>query len=144
MSPGQLDRHSLRRHLLALDRALTQLKGHAGQSVQALIDDGDQRWAVERGLQLCTQCVLDIATHVVASAGHDAPDYASAIDELGKLGVIPAELAQRLRPLAGFRNALVHGYLDIEAERLHQVLNCHLGEVCQFVHCIEQYLADNP
>ena len=114
MSPGQIDAGTLRRHLLALDETLTRLAAHAGRGVEILQNDVDERWAVERGLQLCTQCVLDIATHLVASAGRDVPDYATAIDELGRLGVLPDELAKRLRPLAGFRNALVHGYLGLD------------------------------
>lgn len=140
MSPGQIDRESLRRHLLALDNTLARLTTYVGKSVNSIANDSNQQWAVERGLHLCTQCVLDIATHLVASAGRDAPDYASAIDELGNLGIIPADLALRLRPLAGFRNALVHGYLNIDPERLHDVLNQHLDEVHEFALHVDQYL----
>jgi uncharacterized protein YutE (UPF0331/DUF86 family) len=95
---------------------------------------------VGRGPQLCTQCVLDIATHLCASTGRDGPDYASALDEPGRLGVLPIELASRLRPLAGFRNALVHGYAHIDPAVLHGVLNGHLDEVRDFAHRVEAYL----
>ncbi len=140
MSPGQVDSGSVRRHLLTLDSVLTRLSAYSGKGVSLLTGDTKEQWAVERGLQLCTQCVLDIATHIVASAGRDVPDYASALDEIGKIGVIPRDLAKRLRPLAGFRNALVHGYLDIDIERLHSVLNQHLDEVREFAQHIDRYL----
>jgi uncharacterized protein YutE (UPF0331/DUF86 family) len=91
-------------------------------------------------LQLCTQSVLDIATHLCASAGRDAPDYASAIDELGKLGIVTTELARHLRPLAGFRNALVHGYLRIDLGVLHAVLNQHLDEVREFARAVDAHV----
>jgi uncharacterized protein YutE (UPF0331/DUF86 family) len=123
-----------------LDGILAQLGRHVGKEVTVLASDTDERWAVERGLQLCAQSVLDIATHLCASAGRDAPDYASAIDELGRLGILPLELATRLRPLAGFRNALVHGYLGIDANRLHAVLNQHLDEVREFARCVDAHL----
>jgi uncharacterized protein YutE (UPF0331/DUF86 family) len=139
MSPGKLDPQTMRRHLLALDRVLTQLGRHTGRPVLSLTEDLDERWAVERGLQLCTQSVLDIATHIVACAGHDAPDYASAMDELGRLGVLPVELAVKLRPLAGFRNALVQGYLAVDLARVHQVLNEKLDEVREFALCVDAY-----
>ena len=141
MIPGQIDSGSVRRHLLTLDSVLTRLSTYSGKSLSALTDDTKEQWAVERGLQLCTQCVLDIATHIVATAGRDVQDYTSALDEIGKIGVIPGDLAKRLRPLAGFRNALVHGYLDIDIARLHGVLNMHLGEVREFAQYIDQYLA---
>jgi uncharacterized protein YutE (UPF0331/DUF86 family) len=139
MSPGRLDATTVRRHLLALDEVLLQLAKHAGRGVEAF-HDLDERWSVERGLQLCTQIVLDIATHIVASSGRDAPDYATAIEQLGRLGAIAPELATKLRPLAGFRNALVHGYIGLDISRLHAVLNVHLDEVREFAHAIDDYV----
>ena len=78
MSPGQPDPTVVRRHLLALDEALEHLRRHARRPLSVIETDPDERWTVERGLQLCAQNVLDIATHLAASAGRDAPDYASA------------------------------------------------------------------
>ena len=140
MSPGRLDFEAVRRHLLALDQALAQLGHHTGKNVQVLRENLDERWTVERGLQLCVQNVLDIATHLVASAGRDAPDYTAAIEQLGQIGVIPAELATQLRPLAGFRNALVHGYLGVDLDRVHAVLNGHLDQVRAFALHVERHL----
>lgn len=80
MSPGQPDVAVVRRHLLALDAAVQRLQRHAGRPLAALVADADTLWAIERGLQLCAQNALDIATHLTASAGRDAPDYASAVD----------------------------------------------------------------
>jgi uncharacterized protein YutE (UPF0331/DUF86 family) len=140
MSPGAINAGTVRRHLLALDEILTQLDRHAGKAAGVIDTDTDERWAVERGLQLCAQSVLDIATHLCASAGRDAPDYASAIDELGRLAILPADLANRLRPLAGFRNALVHGYLRVDTARLHAVLNQHLDEVREFARAVAAHL----
>ena len=141
MSPGRIDSGTVRRHLLELDEALSNLAQHAGRSADVLRDDVTERWAVERGLQLCVQNVLDIATHLVASAGRDAPDYTTAIEELGRLGMLPPELARKLRPLAGFRNVLVHGYLKLDLDRVHEVLNMHLDEVREFARAIDAHLA---
>lgn len=131
----------LRRHLPALDQALGHLQAHVGRDIQQLEQDISERWTVERGLQLCVQNVLDIATHLSASAGHDVSDYASSIDQLGTLGILPAELARDLRPLAGFRNALVHGYLQVDVRRVHAVLNQHLGQLRDFARHIEAHLS---
>jgi uncharacterized protein YutE (UPF0331/DUF86 family) len=87
------------------------------------------------------QNVLDLATHLVASAGRDAPDYASAIDQLGALGVLPGPFAQRLRAIAGFRNVLVHGYLEVDVVRLHRVLSEQLDDFVEFADHVERTLA---
>ena len=73
MSPGAVDAALVRRHLLSLDAAVQTLRRHAGKPLALLRDDTDERWTVERGLQLCAQNCLDVATHLAASAGRDAP-----------------------------------------------------------------------
>ena len=138
MSPGQADAAVVRRHLLALDAAVQRLRRHAGQPLAAL--DADTQWAVERGLQLCAQNALDIATHLATSAGRDAPDYASAIDVLGELGILPTEFARRFRGVAGFRNVLVHGYLGVDLERVHTLLNSGLDDFVEFARHVEHFL----
>ena len=140
MSPGELDPAVVRRHLLALDHAVQQLRRHAGQPRSALEADLDLQWAVERGLQLCAQNVLDVATHVAASAGRDTPDYASAIDALADVGVLPAEFARRFRGIAGFRNVLVHGYLALDVGRVHALLNAGLDDFAEFARRVERYV----
>jgi uncharacterized protein YutE (UPF0331/DUF86 family) len=141
LSPGELDRAVVRRHLLALDAALTHLRRHVGKPLAALGADPDTAWAVERGLQLCAQNALDVATHLAASGGRDVPDYATAIDALQGLGVLTSEFAARFRAVAGFRNVLVHGYLDVDPARVHAVLNERLEDFAEFARAVEAYLA---
>ncbi len=139
MSPGRPDRVVVRRHLLALDRAVQHLRGHQGLTA-ADLDDLDRLWTVERGLQLCAQNALDVATHLVASAGLDAPDYATAIDRLGELGVLPGRFARRFRTVAGFRNVVVHAYLDVDRGVLVGALNDRLEDFSRFAEHVEAWL----
>jgi uncharacterized protein YutE (UPF0331/DUF86 family) len=140
MSPGQPDPTVIRRHLLALDEAVQHLRRHVGRPLSELECDPDERWTVERGLQVCAQNALDIATHLAASAGRDASDYASAIDVIGELGVLPAEFTLRFRGIAGFRNVLVHGYLRVDLPRMHRLLNSGLDDFAHFAQLVESYL----
>jgi uncharacterized protein YutE (UPF0331/DUF86 family) len=140
MSPGTPDREVIDRHLSALDAAVTRLRRHAGRAVDDLRSDPDEVWAIERGLQLCAQNVLDIATHLVASAGRESAEYAAAIDMLADLGVLPPDFAARLRGIAGFRNVLVHGYLEVDLARVHQVLNERLDDFTEFARLVQEYL----
>jgi uncharacterized protein YutE (UPF0331/DUF86 family) len=141
MSPGEIDRALVRRHLLALDRTLEILGRHRGRSLAELQEDPDELWAVERGLQLCAQNVIDVATHIAVGAGRDVPDYRSAIDRLGELGVLTRDFAARLAPVAGFRNILVHGYLEIDVRVVHRLLNERLEDFSEFARVVERHLA---
>ncbi len=140
MTRGDSDPEVVRRHLGALREALVNLRRHAGRTANELSNDADLRWAVERGLQLCVQNALDIATHLAASAGLDAPDYATAIDRLADLSVIPREFSNRLRPMAGFRNVLVHGYLQVDLGVVQRVLAESLDDLERFAAAVEAYI----
>lgn len=140
MTLGRADPVVVRRHLAALREALANLKRHTGRNAQELRANADLRWAIERGLQLCVQNALDVATHITAASGLDSPDYTSAIDRLAELGAIPAEFATRLRPIAGFRNVLVHGYLQVDLAVVEQVLKEKLDDLEVFAGHIEAFL----
>ena len=141
MSPGCADAPVVRRHLAALRSDLSILRRHAGVSPRALRSDPDRRWSVERGLQLCAQNALDIATHLASSHGFDTSDYTSAIDHLVEAEILPAEFGARFRAVAGFRNILVHGYLEIDLEIVADALERNLEDFEAFARHIESWLS---
>jgi uncharacterized protein YutE (UPF0331/DUF86 family) len=140
MTPSSIDRAIVRRHLLALDQALARLERHASVPLSTFEADLDLQWLVERGLLVAIQNVLDVATHLAASAGRDVRDYTSSIDVLADLAVLPRDFAQRIRPMAGFRNVLVHAYLTLDAVRVHDVLSTKLTELRRFAQLVEAHL----
>lgn len=143
MTPGRVDEAAIRRHLLALDEATQVLRRHRGDSVERLRQDVENQWVVAHGLQLCAQNALDISTHVAAGTGRDVPDYASALDVLGQLGVLPPDFVSRFRGVAGFRNVVVHGYLDLDLRTLHTLLNERLDDFAEFARLVTQWLESN-
>ncbi|MDA0225049.1 MAG: DUF86 domain-containing protein [Proteobacteria bacterium] len=72
MTAGSPDPELIRRHIAALRGAVMRLRKYAGHGERELQADTDIRWAVERGLQIAIQNVLDVATHLCAAAGVDA------------------------------------------------------------------------
>ena len=140
MTPGRVDRRIVDRHLAALRAALAGLRPHVGVSPQTLRADSDRRWAIERGLQLCAQNALDIASHLGSSAGLDPATYRSSIDCLVEAGVLPTDFAEHFRGIAGFRNVLVHGYLDINLDRIAAMLAHELDDFEQYARHVEKWL----
>ena len=83
---------------------------------------------------------LDIATHLARPSGIDGSDYASAIDRLVEAEVLPAEFGARFRAVAGFRNILVHGYLDVDLEIVADAVNRHLEDFEEFARHVERWI----
>ena len=141
MSPGRPDVRVVTRHLVALRKALAILRRHAGMSSGSLGTDAERRWTVERGLQLCAQNALDIASHISSAVGLDPASYGSSIDCLVEAGALPRTFGKQFRGIAGFRNILVHGYLEIDLELLAGMLSERLDDFEEFASHVEHWLA---
>lgn len=142
MSPGQVQPEIIERHLAALRGALRELRRHRGASVRSLRTDTSRRWAVERGLLLCIQNALDIASLLASTEGHDPPTYGDSIDSLVASAVLPAEFGEKFRAVAGFRNIIVYGYLDLDLDRVARFVGENLGDFEIFAQHIECWLED--
>ena len=55
--------------------------------------------------------------------------------------MLPGEFAERFRNVAGFRNVLVNGYLDVDLDLVGQVLSRHLNDFEIFSQHVEGWLA---
>lgn len=95
----------------------------------------------ERYLQLAIQAVLDISNHIVADMNLNLPaDSKELFVMLATHKVLPARLSKKLVPMAGFRNLLVHEYLEIDRRRVYQVLRKDLGDFERFIKAVSKLL----
>lgn len=137
----ELDPAVLQRRLRHLANAVSRLERFRDIPLEQLDPDDGTDWAVLHGLQICIQAVLDISAHVLASTGATVPDqYRTGILMLGKLRVLPEEFAGRIAAMAGFRNILVHDYLDVDLTIVKRILDEQLDDFKLFGQYVEQYL----
>ena len=95
----------------------------------------------ERYLQLAIQALLDISNHIVADMNLSLPaDSRDLFGLLAKHKVLPVRLAKRLLPMAGFRNILVHEYLEIDRHRVYRVLENDLPDFERFIKAVSKLL----
>ncbi|RLC79274.1 MAG: hypothetical protein DRJ03_12505 [Chloroflexi bacterium] len=129
--------------LEALRVYLAELDRYARYSFDELTSDFVKYRAAERSLQLTAQAIVDIATHIV-TADYDTrvQDYRQAIESLGEEGVLPPVFAERLAPIASFRNILVHEYLAIDPVKLYDILIHGRADIEEFGQRIAVYLQD--
>jgi uncharacterized protein YutE (UPF0331/DUF86 family) len=118
-----MDRHT------ALVNAVTRLRRHQAITVEQYLADEDLQWVIERGLERAAASVLDMGAHVLAIVGQPVPEnYTAVIDGLAAAGVLTKAFARSFRAVAGFRNVLVHEYLNIDPEVVVGVLRDHLDD----------------
>ena len=78
-----------------------------------------------------------IASHLASAVGLDPTTYGSSIDCLVEANVLPASFGKRFRGIAGFRNVLVHGYLDIDLDLIAKLLTESLDDFEEFAYYVE-------
>lgn len=125
-------------HLEAHVRELRRFRErHASDDVR---QDMHLDWALRYGLFEAIQIVIDISCHVVNRHHLGAPaSYAECVDLLRRAGYLDEDLAVAVAGMVGLRNILVHEYVQVDPERLYELLS-RLDDLRQFVERIRGYV----
>jgi uncharacterized protein YutE (UPF0331/DUF86 family) len=86
--------------------------------------DADRVNSLKYLFVLAAEVAIDTGQHVIASEGFAAPGtFADVFHQLGRAGWLDDDLAESMAGLARFRNLLVHGYADVDDDRVLQILH---------------------
>lgn len=131
---------SVRERLLRLEEVVSRLESLRAR--RSGTEDFRDAWAIERGLQLGAEIVLDVGNHVLsAHFGVSAKDYEDILAQLGAHGVLSPELHARLKGMGGFRNVLVHDYLRLDPHVVGAQLDRAPGDFSAFIVAVRAWLA---
>lgn len=124
-----IDKDVIYKHLRELERISLSLADLKGYSFKEVCSDFKKQWEIEHGLQLAIQNLVDIGSHILSALGKNkCENYAEVIDRLGSEGIIPSDLAEKIRGMVGLRNILVHDYLEIDLKTIYEILQNRLTD----------------
>lgn len=117
--------------LANLERQLRQLGSLGSLTSEQLEGDWLTRQAVERGLQICVEVLVDVC-HRCLSLERQTPASNSreAFEQCVALGVISS--AEPYRKMVGFRNLIVRRYDAIDCGLMADIVNNHLADFERF------------
>jgi uncharacterized protein YutE (UPF0331/DUF86 family) len=139
VSGPELDRVESR--LRHLDESVAALRSLHPVSRERLYDEPLLRPATERLLYVCIQDVLDIGALLLRSrAVRSAESYRDVVILLGETGVLESSFAERMEPMAGFRNLLEHSYVQLDPVRLVEYAN-RTDDFVEFARQVAAFLA---
>lgn len=134
-----IDRVNIR--LKTILRYVGYLEKYQGITAEELEQNYEKRGAIERYFQLATEAVIDIANLLNSEYRfRPAKDAKESILILGEEGVLLKDFAKEFSGIAGFRNILVHDYLDIDYKIVADNLNNHLKDFEKFAKAVAKYL----
>lgn len=97
---------------------------------------------VERNLEVAIQSCIDIANRIISLEQLEKPkDYYGSMIRLGEENILPYDFAQEFASITGFRNILVHEYLDIDWNEVYKNLQS-IGQFYNFIDYIIKWLSD--
>lgn len=123
-----MDRSVIDHRLESLRRCITRIESRRPSTVEELQVDADLQDILSVNLERAVQLCVDIANHLIAATDARPPSsMGEAFDILYEEGILPDDLAQRMKKAVGFRNIAVHAYqridwaivFDISHHRLH-------------------------
>lgn len=132
MAPGA-DRDVLQAKADIVEDAFEVLDDIEQDGEKAFHEDDRSYYAARTALLEATEAALDAANHVIAAEGfRRGEDYADLVTVLEEEGVVEAELADRVRAMARFRNLLVHRYGALDRGRVWQIATDERQEIRRF------------
>jgi uncharacterized protein YutE (UPF0331/DUF86 family) len=137
-----VDRETFDRRLAKLEELLGNLRALAATPLATYLESVGLRAQSERWLQLAAECALELAHQLIADRGWKTPSsYREAFEVLCSEGVLDARLTREMQGWAGLRNILTHLYLDIDHERLHEILESELDQLERYATALARALS---
>ena len=124
-----------------IKQSLEQIESISDKGQEAFLEDLVLVDSVKYRLLVVIEACISICSHITTRAFNKAPEgYADCFFVLGEVGVIHADLAQRLSEMARFRNMLVHIYREIDDKRLYIIITKDFDDVELFLSEIGDFI----
>jgi uncharacterized protein YutE (UPF0331/DUF86 family) len=133
-----------RRRVALLLRRITDelyyLEARSAEDRAVLRADDERLSGLKYRFVTTIEGVVNVAQHLCASEGWGPPkDNADSLRVLARHDVLGAQLADGLAHAVGFRNLLVHQYVDVDDDRVVGYLD-HLTDMSAFVASVSRWL----
>ncbi len=123
---------------------LSELKELVGLGVNEILADTRNYHTAERLFQLLVDTAIDINTHLLkAQTGALPDDLQSTFRALSQANLLPPELADKMAPVVGLRNRIVHRYETLERRTFVELLEKNLSDFEKYAEVISAIIKKN-
>ncbi|MDH5739071.1 MAG: DUF86 domain-containing protein [Nitrospira sp.] len=121
----------------SIERCLHRIEEEYAGNDQNLVENQTKQDAIVLNLQRACETIIDLAMYVVSQRKLGVPqDSRDAFSLLQTGGILPADLAQRMQRMVGFRNVAIHEYTRLNLEVVHSIITKQLGDFRTFSSAI--------
>jgi uncharacterized protein YutE (UPF0331/DUF86 family) len=131
----------IRKRLNKIDEYLVVLRRLQRYGRDEFLSDPERYGSAERFLHLAIEALLDMGNHVIADKGMGVVEWYSDVPKIFlEKGMISSELSEKWIRMIGFRNTLVHGYMDVDRAIVYEVLQNGLCDIEELKRVFARHL----
>lgn len=138
-----LEREAILPRIDGIRSNLTRLRGLGNLPFPEFVKD-DPFALAQHYLRLTLEGVFHIGGHILSRLpGGRAVEYKEIARKLGAMGVVSRDFSeQKLVPMAGLRNLLVHDYAHLDAQKIYTVIKEYLNDIDEFLRAVKAVCED--
>ena len=136
-----VNKEVIRKRLNKLDEYLGFLYRLRKHSFDAFVGTPEYYGSAERFLHLSIEAINDIGNHIIADDALGVVDsYGDIPTILNEKSIITHEMREKWIRMIGFRNTLVHEYIEIDRKIVYQVLQGGLADIEALIQVFAGFL----
>ncbi|MBX3318417.1 MAG: DUF86 domain-containing protein [Nitrospira sp.] len=113
----------------SIERCLQRIQEEYAGDMQNLVANQTKQDAIILNLQRACETAIDLAMYVVSQRKLGVPqDSRDAFSLLQTAGILPADLAQRMQRMVGFRNVAIHEYARLNLDVVRTIITKQLDD----------------
>lgn len=117
----------------SIERCLKRIEDEYAGNKQNLVGNQTKQDAIILNLQRACETAIDLAMYVISQRKLGVPqDSRDAFALLQTADILPADLAQRLQRMVGFRNVAVHEYTRLNLDVVLSIITNQLDDFRTF------------
>lgn len=125
----KIDRDVLLTRFKKMDSLIENLKEIKKKSKDEFLSNYLLHLSTQRALEMCINICIDVGNHILSMNKNGKPEtYGDIFTELSKLGLIDKELKEIFIKMVKFRNLLGHLYMEINNEKIYEILQENLDD----------------
>lgn len=137
----KLDEELMNLRIDVIERNLTEINEITSEGYDSFKASYRDELAAKQALLESIEACIDISNYIIATQGFRRPtDYKDIFLVMGEQGILDKTLSGKLQEMAKFRNVLVHRYINIETERIFNLMENEIDDFKEFIKQILDYL----
>ena len=120
-----------------IERCIARVREEYGEDERNLTENLTRQDSIILNLQRACEASIDLAMHIVRQRRLGVPqETRDAFRLLEEAGILPADLADRLKRMVGFRNVAVHDYRRLDLAVVKSIVTSRLEDFLAFTRTL--------